>query len=135
MKKCIVLLMATWLAACATSGETIGADKDQAIRDLVVVRQLAELDKIRTRNGDHTQEIDEHFLIYKTRREAYLVEFDRPCRALAENTIVADQRREGNTIRSRFDTIRGCRIGHIYALTEAEVAELETIGESMGSGN
>ena len=36
---------------------------------------------------------------------------------------------------SRFDTIRGCRIGAIYALDEAEAAELENIGEAPGQRN
>lgn len=135
MKGLSVLLMAALLAACAAPDETTGENTEQAVRDFIAARQLDELDKIRTRSNDHFQEIDAHFLIYKTRNDAYLFEFDRACYELTQDIIVADERWEGNTIRSRFDTLRGCRIGHIYALTEAEVAELENLGESVGSRN
>ena len=53
-----------------------------------------------------------------------------------DNTrITPDKRWDSNKIRARFDTIRGCRIGSVYALTEAELAELESIGEAPGSRN
>ncbi|MGI9270222.1 MAG: DUF6491 family protein [Woeseiaceae bacterium] len=135
MKSGFVLFMTTWLVACATTEEPIGTNKEQAIRDLVNTRQLAELDQISTRNDDHLHELDASFVIYKTRRGDYLFEFDRPCYELVDDIIVADQRWGGNRIRARFDTLRGCRIGHIYSLTEPEVAELETIGESIDGGN
>ena len=38
-------------------------------------------------------------------------------------------------MRAKFDTIRGCRIAAIYALDEAEAAELKNIGEAPGSRN
>ena len=66
----------------------------------------------------------------------YLVEFARRCYELRDNTrIVPDQRWDASKIRARFDTIRGCRVAKIYALTEAEIAELENIGEAPGSRN
>lgn len=135
MNKLILTLAAAVLASCAAPEETIGNDKEQAIRDFVAVRQLAEVDKVRTSNDDHYTELDPHFVIYETRRGDFLIEFSRACHELEESPVVADQRWDHNTMRARFDTLRGCRMAEIYALTEAEVAELEAIGEMPGSRN
>ena len=54
---------------------------------------------------------------------------------MSGSVVVADVRRENNTIRARFDTLRGCRIDKIFALTEADVAELKSLGEIAGSRN
>jgi len=135
MNKVIIVLVAVVMTACGTTDEVIGQDKEQAIRDFIAVRQLPEVDKIRTASQDSFKEIDAWFVIYKTRKDAYLFEFARACYELINDEIVADQRWGGNTIRARFDTLRGCRINQIYALTEAELVELEDIGESPGSRN
>ena len=80
--------------------------------------------------------IGDQFVIYKGRRDEYLVEFARRCHELYDNSrITPDKRWDSNVVRARFDTIRGCRITAIYALDEAEVVELKNIGEAPGSRN
>ena len=135
MKKTTLILLVVLLAGCAAPEEVIGNDKEQAILDLIAVRQLTEVDKFRSQNEDSWKDIERHYLIYEARRQAYLVEFSRACYELEDRNIVADIRREAHIIRARYDTIRGCRIGRIFELTEAEVIELENIGESPGSRN
>ena len=135
MKHAIILTaIILALTACASQEDALTRDTEQAVRDFVAVRELAETDKIRTQNQDHWDEIDQNFIIYKKRDQAFLVEFARRCRELDEYPIVADVR-NGNEIRARFDTIRGCRIAKMFPLTEGEVIELEAIGESPGSRN
>jgi hypothetical protein len=127
------------LGACAGQDEQDDPstqDIEQAVRDFVELRELQELDSLRTGTGDGWTEIDETFILYTGRRDTYLVEFARRCYELRDNTrIVPDQRWDASKIRARFDTIRGCRVAKIYALTEAEIAELENIGEAPGSRN
>ena len=125
MKKISTAFVITLLSACAAQDEAITQDTEQAVRDFIAVRQLAETDKMRTSNNDRWEEIDQNFIIYSVRREVFLVEFARRCHELDEYPVVPDVRNSGNTIRSRFDTIRGCRIARIFPLTEDEVAELE----------
>lgn len=126
------------LAACAGQNSKRGMsteDTVQAVRDFIEVRGLEDLDLIATRSTDSWQSISDYFLIYTGRRAQYLVDFGRRCHELSDNRrIVADERWD-NKIRARFDTIRGCRVINLYALTEAEAAELESIGESPGSRN
>jgi len=130
----LTILAAMALTACATQEDSVTQDTEQAVRDFIAVRELAETDKLRTANQDHWDEIDLNFIIYKKRKQAYLIEFARRCRELHEYPVVADVR-NGNEIRARFDTIRGCQIAKMFPLTEGEVAELEAIGESPGSRN
>ena len=63
------LFAAIVLSSCAATDATPGNDKEQAIRDFVAVRQLAEIDRIRTDRNDSYQELDPHFLIYKSAQE------------------------------------------------------------------
>lgn len=139
MKKAALLVVTAVIAACAgqDSKEPSEADKAvQAVRDLIEVRGLEEVDKMPSSNRDSWESIDNWFLIYETRRESFLVEFDRRCWELDDNTrIVPDERWNSNVVRARFDTIRGCRIGKLYALDEDDVAELQNIGEAPGSRN
>ena len=127
------------LAGCAGQDEKDDPstqDIGQAVRDFIELRELEEVDQMRSGTRDSWSEIDETFIIYNARKDSYLVEFARRCYELRDNTrITADQRWDASTVRARFDTIRGCRIARIYALTEAEVAELRNIGEAPGSRN
>jgi hypothetical protein len=135
MKTQISLLLFAALAACATQEEAVTQDTEQAIRDFIAVRQLAETDQVRTANDDSWTEIDQKFVLYETRNEVFLFEFSRRCRELDEIPVVPDARHSGNTVRARFDTLRGCRIAKMFPLTEGEVAELSNIGASPGSRN
>ncbi len=124
------------LAACAGQPSEEIADKNLAVRDFIELRQLESLPKIRSDRSDGWQTITPTFLIYRTRREDYLFEFARPCWEIMDNSrIYADERYDSNTIRARFETLRGCRIAAIFALTEAEAAELEHIGDPPGATN
>ncbi|MDH3552738.1 MAG: DUF6491 family protein [Gammaproteobacteria bacterium] len=138
--KALTLIVATaTLAACAAQDTTRQDAVDeavQAVRDLIEVRGLREVDKMASSLRDSWTSIESHFLIYKGRRESFLVEFSRRCYELEDDTrIIADERWDSSSIRARFDTIRGCRIHKLYALSEEDLAELQNIGESPGSRN
>ena len=138
MNKTILLCGIILLAGCASQDEKDASTQDiqQAVKDFIALRELEEVPSMRTGTRDGWTQIDETFILYDARRDTFLVEFARPCWELRDNTrITPDTRWDANVIRSRFDTIRGCRIHRIYALTEAEVAELENIGEAPGSRN
>ena len=139
IKIAAVIAAAFILAACASQDEQVEEstqDVNQAVRDFVDLRELEELDALKSGTNDSWQLLDDRFIIYSGRRDTYLVEFGRRCYELNDNTrITPDKRWDANRVRARFDTIRGCRIAKIYGLDEAEVAELENIGEAPGSRN
>jgi hypothetical protein len=129
----VLLFAATWiLVACATARPQV--DKE-AVEDFVSVRALEEVDRIRSDSSDSYYELNAYYVIYQTRKGDYLFEFSRRCWELDERRVTPDKRWEGNTIRARFDTLRGCRIDKIFGLTEADAEELKELGEAPGSRN
>jgi len=139
MNATALLLVAALLTACASQDEAeeqSTQDMTQAVRDYIEVRDLQEVNRLMTSANDRWDALDNLFVLYEGRRETHLIEFSRRCWELDDNTrIVADERRDPSYIRPRFDTLRGCRIHRIYALRDDEVAELESIGEAVGSRN
>ena len=137
MQRVILILAMMTLAACAAErAKQFEKEENQAVMDFIEVRGLQELDKLATSGRDGWEEITLSFLIYKSRREQYLLEFSRPCYELRDKTrVTPDVRADPNYIRARFDTLRGCRIHRIYAITDAEAEELSDIGEAPGSRN
>jgi hypothetical protein len=139
MNKLMILFALAALLGCASQDEKDGAKEDpvtEAVLDFIEVRDLEEVDAISSGTNDGWRELNLEYLLYEGRRDTYLVEFARPCYELRDQTrITPDKRWDSSYIRARFDTIRGCRIGRVFLLTEAEVAELENIGEAPGSRN
>ena len=139
MNKLMILFALAALLGCASQDEKDGAKEDpvtEAVLDFIEVRDLEEVDAISSGTNDGWRELNLEYLLYEGRRDTYLVEFARPCYELRDQTrITPDKRWDSSYIRARFDTIRGCRIGRVFLLTEAEVAELENIGEVPGSRN
>jgi hypothetical protein len=139
MNKLLMLFALATLAGCASQDEKDNAKEDpvtEAVLDFIEVRNLEEVDAISSGTNDGWTELNLEYLLYEGRRDTYLVEFARPCYELRDQTrITPDKRWDSSYIRARFDTIRGCRIGRVFPLTEAEVAELENIGEAPGSRN
>lgn len=131
----LTLIAMLVLAACASQEEVITKDVEQAVRDFIDVRELQSVTEIPNANQDSWEAIDQNFILYKTRKQTYLVEFVRRCRELDQHPVVPDVRTTPNKIYTRFETIRGCRIANAFALSEGELAEIEAIGESPGSRN
>jgi hypothetical protein len=122
------------LLMCACAATPVSR-QDQAIRDFISVEALQEEDSIRTTDRDKRKILNEDYLVYKGRKQDFLVHFQSGCYDLLTDTVVADRRFDTNLIRSRFDTINGCVIGHIYSLNEAQSAELIEIAEATEQGN
>lgn len=120
------------LGACVTPYD----DREiEAVRDYIVAAQLEEVDSIRYFQQLSYRVINDQFVTVPTRTGDYLVEFARICRELREMKFrpdMVDYRDDTRTVRARFDTIRGCRIDKIYAITEAQRDEIEEIGDAPG---
>jgi len=129
MKGVLAALMATLLIACASQPDTSAHD---AVDDFIVVSELKELDTVRMREQFHHTSLSEHYIILRTRKENYLVKFQRRCRELNESEVKPDLRFERNTLRAGFDTIRGCRIDRMYAIDESQAQELVHLGKAPG---
>jgi len=130
---CLVSVL-TLMAGCSSTPQV--AVDTQTVRDYVEVGELEDVKHIRVYSHDSWSYLTEYFVLYEARTSDYLVEFRRRCPELRDNAvIVGDHRYDHNRLRVNEDTLRGCRIGKIYPLTEAQVIELRNLGKGPGEGN
>jgi hypothetical protein len=128
MRHWAIALVVTFLCGCAAQP---GPTRTDAIGDFIKVAELEEQDTVRAPGNFHHTYLTERYVILETRKEKVLVQFRRRCRALNETLVVPDVR-DGNILRARFDTIRGCRIDQMFSIDEGQAQELENIGEAPG---
>jgi hypothetical protein len=134
MKTIYLTALLTLLAACAGTPE-VPSDV-QAVRDYVDVGELEQTDRIRTHGSDKWSPLTDYYALYNSRDGRYLLEFNRICRELTDNTrITPDRRYDHNVMRRGIDTLRGCRIDRMYPLTEAQALEIEALVKTADSGN
>ena len=131
-----MLLAAPLVVVSGCAGTPEIPPETQAVRDYVEVGELETVAEIRTRDTDTWSPATEYYAVYKGRDGQFLLEFTRICRALTDNLkITPDRRYDHDAIRGGFDTLRGCRIGNIYPLTEAQVQEIEALTKTADDGN
>ncbi|MEM7430448.1 MAG: DUF6491 family protein [Pseudomonadota bacterium] len=137
MKHLAIALAVAMIAGCAATAERKPSEEDQAIIDYITMHELEELNSLRSGRTDDWSVITPKYIVYEGRNQSfYLVKFKRNCHELLDDTnVVADVRWDSNTLRARFDTIRGCHVDSIYALTEAEADELTGVGTSFNRRN
>ena len=133
MKKMMTISAILLLAGCSST--TQRTQEVEAVNDYVVANELKEVAEIRlTRNLSYTY-LNDLYVTIPTRRGDYLVQLSRICYELRRNDFtpeMVDQRDNKHVLRARFDTIRGCNIGTIYEVTEAQRKELSALGDAPG---
>ena len=130
----LVLLFVAALAGCAAAPdrEPSAIAENDPIADYIQVAQLQQVDAVRSFEQLQHRVISEDYIIIYDRRKSHLATFRRPCRELYDEEITPDVRYDGNTIRARFDTIRGCRIEALYEISAGQAEELIQLGEASG---
>ena len=124
------LLLITGCSSTSTQPQEI-----EAVRDFVAATELEEVNEIRLRETLRYTYVNDRYVTVPTRRGDYLVELRRDCFELRRNDFtpeMVDVRDSQNVLRARFDTIRGCYIGAIYEITEAQREELQNLGDAPG---
>lgn len=132
MKQTLAVILLALVSACSTMYDE---QEIEATRDFIAANELNEIDSIRLYEQLNYSVVNDYFVTVETRRGDYLVEFARRCSALTERDFrpdMVDVRHESSRVRARFDTIRGCIIGKIYEITEAQREELGRLGDAPG---
>lgn len=130
--KMLLPVLALLVAACAAEPEP---KEVEAVRDFVVANELEEVDEARMFGQMRTTYLNDYFVLLPSRRGDYLVEFGRRCRALRRQEFtpeMVDVRHDPDKLRARFDTLRGCRIAHIYSISSDQRKEIENLGDAPG---
>jgi uncharacterized lipoprotein YajG len=131
--KSLIALAAAAMLGCASTPEDDSVIvKNDAVEDYIKVAELKEIDAIRKRGELHHTVVSEHYIILKDQRNAYLATFRQRCQELDRTEVRPDIRHDLNVLRARFDTFRGCRIQHLYEITEGQATELLELGERSG---
>ncbi len=135
MSRYLMFLGVVLIAGCAETGtkqESSAISKEKVFEDYIEVSQLKELDVIRTRDQIHYKVVSDKYIIIYDRKTFYLATFRQACKELQGGHVTPDIRHDPNTIRARFDTIRGCKIELLYALDEGQAEELIQLGKAPG---
>ena len=130
-----ILIVPALLVVAGCSSTTQRPQEIEAVRDYVAAAELEEVSDIRLREQLNYTYVNDRFVTIDARRGDYLVEFNRDCWELRQTQVsggMVDVRDNRNVLRARFDTIRGCRIGKIYEITEAQRVELTALGDAPG---
>ena len=135
------------LAACAIGGPE--PQETEAVYDYVSANELKEVDSIRRDREMRYSYVSDRFVIIPTRRGDYLAEFRADCDELGrtdwpperpgprdltqlEMSDRVDRRSDTNVLRTKTGTIRGCTIGRMYEITDAQRKELQALGDAPG---
>lgn len=134
MKRLLILAGIVTLGACASADpEVIEKDpeelKNEAIEDFIKVTELESADRIRISGQLQHDVITEDYIFVRDNRNTWLVAFARRCYDIEGPHVQPDVRHDTRSLRSRFDTIRGCRIQDIYPVTDGMVEEIEGLTE------
>lgn len=102
----------------------------RAVEDYIEVAELPDVERVPTHQRDYWTTLNEYYVIYHARKGNYLIRFFQRCFALDNPRMIEPDIRYEAAIRPGFDTLRGCRIREIYALTDAQALELPRLGDS-----
>lgn len=134
MRAIAVLAAVIALGACVTVEDPPDV---QAIRDLITVGELQEVEKLRVAHTPNYRPLNDFFVAVMVGEQPYLLELRTRCRALRRSISTSaevDYRRDATYIRPNWDTIRGCEIANIYQISEENLIEvLKMHGLKRGS--
>lgn len=137
MRSVLAVFALPVLAACAQPSAMLGPGKDpEAVADYIVAGELVEVDRIRLSGQLNLLYVNEWAVVVPTKRHDYLVIFKSRCSKLRERKWTADMvdiRVSARILHADYDTIRGCNMGKIYELTDAQLTELSELADAPGS--
>ena len=134
MTKCLMLLATALIASCAqteTTQESSAISKEKSFEDYIEVSELKEVGTVHTGDQAQYRMVSAEHVIIEDRKDFYLAKLQR-CKKFRGGGATFDARHDANTVRARFDTIRGCRIEALYALDIAQAEELILLGLAPG---
>ena len=131
MARIAVLFVIAFAAGCAAAPEDDSVlRKNDAVDDYIKVAELEEVDSIRYYGQLDHRVITRKYIIVNAGNDSYLVTYVSNCYGRDDGTLKPDIRYEGNVLRARSDTYRGCRILSMHAIDKGQKQELLTLGDT-----
>ena len=118
----LLLFAATLVMGCAatTTVEEDDTERKGPIDDFIAVAELKKTHSLKPIGSIYHQPITYLHIILRDRRNTYLVEFDRPCKALDEREIPPQITPHPGRFRVALDAYRGCSFRSVYPLNEEQ---------------
>ena len=137
MKVTIAVFLSLGVSACSSlpSEAHWPGKENEAVLDFIVASELQEVRIIHLNEPIKYLYVNDNFVVVPTRRGDYLVGFRGRCSELRTRKYTADMidiRVSARVLHSDFDTIRGCKIGAIYELSDLQFKELSALGDAPG---
>jgi KaiC/GvpD/RAD55 family RecA-like ATPase len=133
--KCLSAVLATAFVLSGCGINLLEAEEGEAVVDYIYANELKEVDQFRYFQQFTYTYVSDQYVTIPTNAGDYLIEFATECPELRRDRFtpdMADVRDDNRTLRARFDTIRGCRIGKIYEISAEQRAELSDLGDAPG---
>lgn len=131
MRSILFFLVLLLVGACGGHSTKV-ENQNTAIRDLIEVNELEEVDVVRFVRQLDGYVVNDYYVILSERKKRYLLEYATRCTTDFYGRVEPDFRNDPKAIRPRIDTFRGCRIKAIYAIDEALEGEIKQIGKAPG---
>ena len=129
MNNWLLVLVVLLVGACAANEED---ERPDAVVDFIEVSELEEVTVIRSYHRFDRIELNDRYVILKTGKEQYLLEYYGRCTEIVGERTRPDVRRDPNAIYAKSDTFYGCRIKAMYPISEAQIGELVEMGRAPG---
>lgn len=131
MKLKPALAIAVLLTGCGSAPPV--TPNVQAVHDFIAVSGFERTDQMRVDRRFNFSYVNDYFVSVSEGSRFYLIEFRTRCMNLRQqisSPSMVDHRRDASYIRASWDTIRGCPIDKIYAISQAELEEAHAIQDS-----
>lgn len=129
MKWIIPVLMALFLAACATDVDK-AVDETDPVQDFIKLNELKSISSIRRFDNPGALYVNPRYIIAYLKDDQFLLQYAHDCRMAELDTAdrLPDARRRGRVLSVRTDTFRGCPVRKMYPITYAQAQEVMAIG-------
>lgn len=129
MKQTILMLMALFLAACASAPDR-AVDETDPVQDFIKLHELKSVSSIRRFDNPGSLFVNRRYIIAYLKDEQYLMQYTHECHLAELDSAqrLPDTRRRGRVLSVRTDTFRGCPVKAMYPITYAQAQEVMAIG-------
>lgn len=132
MKILTIICAALSIGACAATEENTEDTEPDAVKDFIAVNELEEVGSIRTFHRLEQTVLNDYYVVITVRKDNYLLAYTSLCRRFQYSRKKPDTRRDSRALYAKSDTYRGCRIGALYPVSDAQADELREIGLAPG---
>ncbi len=127
-----LLFVTILVAGCAATAEQeADVARNGPIDDFIVISGLEKTHSLKPIGSLRNQPLTLRHIILRDRRNTYLIEFGRPCKALDERDVPTQNVPNPGRFKVPVDAYRGCSFRSVYPLNDEQEKELLELVEKL----